>query len=65
MIKKIHKDSFDGFLRFKSLKKFYRITGRKKHVQTAEKNNVKLKKLIKKKSKFYYIWIDKVKKSFF
>ena len=50
MSKKIHKDSFDGFLKFKSLKKFYRITGRKKHVQTAEKNIIRLKKLIKKKS---------------
>ena len=50
MSKKIHKDSFDGFLKFKSLKKFYRITGRKKHVQTAEKNIIRIKKLIKKKS---------------
>ncbi len=48
--KKIHKDSFDGYLKFKSLKKFYKITGRKKHVQTAGKNTEKLKALIKKKS---------------
>lgn len=48
--KKINKDSFDGFLRFKSLKKFYNITGRKKHVQKAGKNINKLKKLIKNKS---------------
>lgn len=49
MIKNIHKDSFDGYLKFKSLKKFYKISGRKKHMESTKINDVTLKKLIKKR----------------
>ena len=50
MKKKIHKNSFDGFLKYKNLGKFYQLTGRKKHSQTVRNNTSKFKRLIQKKS---------------
>ena len=50
MKKTIHKNSFDGFLKYKNLGKFYQLTGRKKHSQTVRNNTSKFKRLIQKKS---------------
>ena len=49
MKKKIHKNSFDGFLKYKNLGKFYQLTGRKKHSQTVRNNISKFKRLIQNK----------------
>ena len=40
-MQKIHKDSFDGYLRFKKTKKFYKLSGR------AFKNVKKIRKYLK------------------
>ena len=45
-MQKIHKDSFDGYLRFKKTKKFYKLSGREKHLKNVKKNKKIFKKLI-------------------
>ena len=44
-MQKIHKDSFDGYLRFKKTKKFYKLSGREKHLKNVKKIRKYLKNL--------------------
>ena len=47
-MRKINKDEFDGFLRFKSKDVFNKISGRKNHLKKNKKKDIKIKKLISK-----------------
>lgn len=49
MRNKINKDDFDGYIQFKSSEKFYKISGRTKHIAKSSKKINKFKKLIKNK----------------
>ena len=42
----MHKNSFDGFLKFKDTKTFYNKSGRTQHMKRLKSSDIKLKKLI-------------------
>ena len=48
-MKKIHKDDFDGFLRFKNQDVFNKVSGRILHYKKIDQKNKKINKLISKK----------------